>query len=323
MKRFVMLLSTVLIGQILLAQNISIDTLKGGRVALLTYSDLGNIGLEVLPTDSTPGKRLMVPEMDIPLIGAFHLSEPIGAEKSVHMNINDVKRLFFDNPEIEVIGRCSAEEVMEEQSGIPEATTLYRVRIQPRWQITDRQIFLQLCYYIRGSLYDGGVCINLFMEFDLLGELKRQFILNGTGNESVRFSQDGSMAFFDSYSISELISWTPCTDGDIILWDLRSDRQLFSYNAFDKSCFLTEQGYSADIHFTGNNLIYTFFHHKKHITDSVKYYRIIDFRNEESYIFSIPNKSVKSLKLLPNGIEFLGSKESRERHLFGSSFFHQ
>ena len=323
MKSIVIFIAAIMLGHITTAQNLKVDTVKDKGAGVIRYMNYGPVGLEIFPTDSTPARRLMIADMDIPLVGAWFLSEPLAKEKEVRMNIDDVKRLFFDNPEIEVVGRCSAEDVMGEETYIPDSTTLFKVRISPNWQITDHSIFLRLQYYVRGTIYDGGVCINLFLEFDFQGNLKRRFVVNGTGNESVLFSRDGSMVYFASYSISELISWTPCTDGDIILWDLNSNEQLFSYNNFDKSCFLTEQGYSANIHFTGNNLIYTFFHHKKHVTDSVRFYRIVDFRNEKSYLFSIPAKSTKSLKLLPNGVEFQRDGEAIERHVFGSSFFHQ
>ncbi|MEZ4686180.1 MAG: hypothetical protein R3B47_08960 [Bacteroidia bacterium] len=227
MKSIVIFIAAMLMAHIATAQELAIDTLKGKRVAVIRHIEYGPIGLEIFPTDSTPARRLMIADMDIPLVGAWFLSEPVAKEKEVRMNINDVKRLFFDNPEIEVIGRCSAEEVMEDSTIFPDSVMFKKVQIRPEFQFRETNNFLLVGYTFQGPKNWGGVRVNLLIELDKSGNELRRFVLTGSSSEQVQISQNGKMVYFASYFLGERISWSPCLNGDIFLWDLESNTQLF------------------------------------------------------------------------------------------------
>jgi hypothetical protein len=325
MKSFVMLLSTLIISHVLLAQDIRIDTLKGGRAALLSYGTKGNIGLEILPTDSTPGKRLMVPEMDIPLIEAFHLSEPIGAKKIVHLNINDVKRLFFDNPEIEVIGNCSAEEVLNAKTFFPDSVVFEKLLLDVEWHVTTERIFCYLTYYIYDDpLYWGGAGINLFCEFSTEGDLLRKFTLNGLGSGSIHFSTSGAFAKVSNEPDEvEMISWSPCMKaGHFQIWDIRNNRMLFDYDDHSFERAFLPKGGTVDIFLAGEQLVEEYYAGKTRTDTTLINMRLIDFRNNnQTYTFRVTPKQYGSLRFHADHIEVRDAAGIYRKHYFTSPFF--
>lgn len=309
MKRTLLILASLLIAVFAQAQSTPetyLDTMDNGKMArVILKGNIAVLGIEIFATDSTPAKRLLISDMEIPFVEHWKHSSSPEKSSNLRINIHDFKEAFFQNPDIRVFGTCSREEVLADTTLFPDSVIFADIHINQRWTIKSENIFLILGIQILGERYWGGPGVKLLKKFDLHGNHLEDFIVTGAGNEHFDISDNGKYAYIDNIFLGEGATWWPCQDGRTLVWNLMSEKLLLDVSHPEEiSMAKVNKGkYTLTEGFEGNLFVQRFSPEEKRNTTQTAY-RIFDLENDRKIYFYLSSKETKSLVFEKGGVKY-------------------